>query len=203
MKKKRDRKILLATKKIKRHQRRISWGSNACGLACLCTIPNTMERIFFRKQLRDIKWYCSQSWIPPFSGLIQAAQKIGYEAKGFEAGSLKHLAEPWRPCNSPCGSGSKTESIWLFILGLARWRTIVSDPGVGILGMEESELTAQWKSAFSFDLQPYRSYFQNKAVVTQSKALVLFLWLQQIFQFSIVATVIGSLNGWTGLSTAK
>jgi len=51
----------------------------------------------------------SQQWNHP-SRLIQAAQKIGYEAKGFEA-ELEAFGRTWRRLQSPCGSGIQTESI--------------------------------------------------------------------------------------------
>jgi ATP-binding cassette subfamily B protein len=89
----------------------------------------------------------------------------------------------------------------LVYFGLADGKHWVSDPGVGILGMEESELTAQWKSGIILRLQPTEA-LQNKAVVSQSKKRWFVSLIAEDIPILIVATVIGSLMAGTGLSTA-
>jgi len=183
-------------KKIKRHHVD-QLGEYACGLACLCTISKYYGAEFSQEKLRDISG-TSQSGTT-LLGLIQAAQKIGYEAKGFEA-ELKHLAELEGPAILHVVQDQNREH-YLVYFGLADGKHWVSDPGVGILGMEESELTAQWKSGILLRLQPTEA-LQNKAVVSQSKKRWFVSLITEDIPILIVATVIGSLMAGTGLSTA-
>jgi ATP-binding cassette subfamily B protein len=183
-------------KKIKRHHVD-QLGEYACGLACLCTISKYYGAEFSQEKLRDISG-TSQSGTT-LLGLIQAAQKIGYEAKGFEA-ELKHLAELEGPAILHLVQDQNREH-YLVYFGLADGKHWVSDPGVGILGMEESELTAQWKSGILLRLQPTEA-LQNKAVVSQSKKRWFVSLITEDIPILIVATVIGSLMAGTGLSTA-
>ncbi|REG84720.1 peptidase domain-containing ABC transporter [Algoriphagus antarcticus] len=183
-------------KKIKKHH--VSQlGEYACGLACLCTISRYYGAEFSQEKLRDISG-TSQSGTT-LLGLIQAAQRIGYEAKGFEA-ELKHLAELEGPAILHVVQDQNREH-YLVYFGLADGKHWVSDPGVGILGMEESELTAQWKSGILLRLQPTEA-LQNKAVVSQSKKRWFVSLIAEDIPILIVATVIGSLMAGTGLSTA-
>jgi ATP-binding cassette subfamily B protein len=183
-------------KKIKKHHV-AQLGEYACGLACLCTISRYYGAEFSQEKLRDISG-TSQSGTT-LLGLIQAAQKIGYEAKGFEA-ELKHLAELEGPAILHVVQDQNREH-YLVYFGLADGKHWVSDPGVGILGMEESELTAQWKSGIILRLQPTEA-LQNKAVVSQSKKRWFVSLIAEDIPILIVATVIGSLMAGTGLSTA-
>jgi ATP-binding cassette subfamily B protein len=183
-------------KKIKKHHV-AQLGEYACGLACLCTISRYYGAEFSQEKLRDISG-TSQSGTT-LLGLIQAAQKIGYEAKGFEA-ELKHLAELEGPAILHVVQDQNREH-YLVYFGLADGKHWVSDPGVGILGMEESELTAQWKSGILLRLQPTEA-LQNKAVVSQSKKRWFVSLIAEDIPILIVATVIGSLMAGTGLSTA-
>jgi len=183
-------------KKIKKHHV-AQLGEYACGLACLCTISRYYGAEFSQEKLRDISG-TSQSGTT-LLGLIQAAQKIGYEAKGFEA-ELKHLAELEGPAILHVVQDQNREH-YLVYFGLADGKHWVSDPGVGILGMEESELTTQWKSGILLRLQPTEA-LQNKAVVSQSKKRWFVSLIVEDIPILIVATVIGSLMAGTGLSTA-
>jgi ATP-binding cassette subfamily B protein len=183
-------------KKIKKHHV-AQLGEYACGLACLCTISKYYGAEFSQEKLRDISG-TSQSGTT-LLGLSQAAQKIGYEAKGFEA-ELKHLAELEGPAILHVVQDQNREH-YLVYFGLADGKHWVSDPGVGILGMEESELTAQWKSGILLRLQPTEA-LQNKAVVSQSKKRWFVSLIAEDIPILIVATVIGSLMAGTGLSTA-
>jgi ATP-binding cassette subfamily B protein len=183
-------------KKIKKHHV-AQLGEYACGLACLCTISKYYGAEFSQEKLRDISG-TSQSGTT-LLGLIQAAQKIGYEAKGFEA-EFKHLAELEGPAILHVIQDQNREH-YLVYFGLADGKHWVSDPGVGILGLEESELTGQWKSGILLRLQPTEE-LQNKGMVSQSKKRWFVSLIAEDIPILIVATVIGSLMAGTGLSTA-
>jgi ATP-binding cassette subfamily B protein len=183
-------------KKIKKHHV-AQLGEYACGLACLCTISKYYGAEFSQEKLRDLSG-TSQTGTT-LLGLIQAAQKIGYEAKGFEA-ELKHLAELEGPAILHVIQDQNREH-YLVYFGFADGKHWVSDPGLGILALEESELTSQWKSGILLRLQPTEA-LQNKAVVSQSKKRWFVSLIAEDIPILIIATVIGSLMAGTGLSTA-
>jgi ATP-binding cassette subfamily B protein len=183
-------------KKIKKHHV-AQLGEYACGLACLCTISKYYGAEFSQEKLRDLSG-TSQTGTT-LLGLIQAAQKIGYEAKGFEA-ELKHLAELEGPAILHVIQDQNREH-YLVYFGFADGKHWVSDPGLGILALEKSELTSQWKSGILLRLQPTEA-LQNKAVVSQSKKRWFVSLIAEDIPILIIATVIGSLMAGTGLSTA-
>lgn len=172
-------------------------GEYACGLACLCTISRFYGAEFSQEKLRDISG-TSQSGTTML-GLIQAAQKIGYEAKGFEA-ELIHLKELSGPAILHVVQDQNREH-YLVYFGFVEGKHWVSDPGVGILGMSESELLAQWKSGILLRLEPTEA-LQSKALVSRSKRTWFVSLIAEDIPILIVATVIGSLMAVTGLSTA-
>jgi len=142
-------------------------GEYACGLACLCRSPNYYGAEFSQKKLGTSVVLLQSG--TPFSGWFQAAQKIGYWSQKALRRELKPFGpKGWRPCNSPCGSRIKTEEALLAFI-LAWPMESMERSGAWYLGMEESELTAQWKfghSPSTFNLQKATS---NKPVVHKSK----------------------------------
>lgn len=131
--------------------------------------------------------------------MIQAAQKIGYEAKGFEA-EKQHLSELSGPAILHVVQDQNREH-YIVYFGFAESKHWVSDPGVGILALTDSELMEQWKSGILLRLEPTES-LQNKTIVSRSKRAWFVSLIEEDVPILLVATVFGSLMAITGLSTA-
>ncbi|MCE7054428.1 peptidase domain-containing ABC transporter [Algoriphagus sp. AGSA1] len=172
-------------------------GEYACGLACLCTISNYYGAEFSQEKLRDISGTTQSG--TTLLGLIQAAQKIGYEAKGFEA-ELSNLSELKGPAILHVVQDQNREH-YIVYFGFVEGKHWISDPGVGIQGMADSELMAQWKSGILLRLEPNDS-FQKKTIVSKSKRKWFISLIEEDIPILLVATVLGSLMAITGLSTA-
>lgn len=172
-------------------------GEYACGLACLCTISNFYGAEFSQEKLRDISG-TSQSGTT-LLGLIQAAQKIGYEAKGFEV-ELSHLSELKGPAILHVVQDQNREH-YIVYFGFVEGKHWVSDPGAGVLALTDSELIAQWKSGILLRLEPTES-LQKKSTVSRSKRDWFISLIEEDIPILLVATVFGSLMAVTGLSTA-
>jgi len=160
---------------------------------CLSPVrsPNTWSKFFLRKKLGPISG--TSQWKPTLLGPIPSCPRIAWSQRLWGKAELKH----WPNLKALQFSmvQIKTKEHYWFII-MARW-SMVSDPGVVILGMEEIPMTAQCKSGNSPSTQPDRST-SNKAVYTIQKA-----WLFPIQKISnLIGPRIGSFNGWTGPSTA-
>lgn len=172
-------------------------GEYACGLACLCTISNYYGAEFSQEKFRDISGTTQNG--TTLLGLIQAAQKIGYEAKGFEA-ELSHLSELKGPAILHVVQDKNREH-YIVYFGFVEGKHWVSDPGVGVLVLTDSELLAQWKSGILLRLEPNDS-FQKKTIVSRSKRNWFISLIEEDIPILLVATIFGSLMAITGLSTA-
>ncbi|MDR7129064.1 ATP-binding cassette subfamily B protein [Algoriphagus sp. 4150] len=188
--------MIFSPKKLKKYHV-AQLGEYACGLACLCTISNYYGAEFSQEKLRDISGTTQSG--TTLLGLIQAAQKIGYEAKGFEA-EKHHLAELSGPAILHVVQDQNWEH-YIVYFGFAEEKHWVSDPGVGILGLTDSELAEQWKSGILLRLEPTES-FQKKTALSQAKRGWFVSLIKEDIPILVVATVLGGLMAITGLSTA-
>lgn len=172
-------------------------GEYACGLACLCTVSNYYGAEFSQEKLRDISGTTQGG--TTLLGLIQAAQKIGYKAKGFEA-ELSHLSDLEGPAILHVIQDQNREH-YIVYFGFVEGKHWISDPGVGVLALTDSELLAQWKSGILLRLEPTDS-LQKKSIVSKSKRAWFVSLIEEDIPILLVATVFGSLIAITGLSTA-
>jgi len=119
---------------------------NHCGLACLCTIvkyyggETTQEKL--QKELKG----------PSLYSLLELAQSIGFEAKGFKADTenLKELKDPviLHVMNEQ-GQGH-----YIVNFGFYNECFLLSDPSWGLIEYRDFELEAIWESKILLTLKP-------------------------------------------------
>jgi ATP-binding cassette subfamily B protein len=172
-------------------------GEYACGLACLSTLSRFHGGDVSQEKLRDISGTTTSG--TTLLGLIQAAEEIGMEAKGFEA-ELSHLKEQESPVILHVVM-DKVREHYVVCFGHWEGKFLMSDPGSGIKAWDEASLLEVWKSKILLQVKPLES-FQTQSGQTRSK----WEWFKELISEDIpvllVAAVLGTLMAITGLSTA-
>lgn len=172
-------------------------GEHACGLACLSTLSKFYGGEVKQEKLRGISGttYSGTTLL----GLIQAAKEIGIEAKGFEA-EMKHLKEQEALVILHVVLDNVREH-YMVCFGYDGKQFWLSDPGFGIISMDESVLGDLWKSRILLQMMPNEKFLTDK---NESNSKL--EWFKSIIDkdipILIVATVLGTIMGITGLSTA-
>lgn len=186
----------LATSKLKKfHVTQL--GEYACGLACLSTISKYHGGEVTQENLRDVSGTTMSG--TTLLGLIQAAAEIGLEAKGFEA-EIKHLKEQEAPVILHVVM-DKVREHYIVCFGFDSTRFWLSDPGVGIVSLNEAELMDIWKSSILLQLKPTKKFLTQK-IQSNSKMDWFKSLIAEDIPILLVATVLGTLMAVTGLSTA-
>src|SRR5690606_6288202 len=111
-------------------------GEYACGLACLSALANFYGGSISQEKLRQSSGTTLNG--TSLLGLSQAAQKIGFDAKGYEADteSLKTLGHP----SILHTITSKNRQHYIICYGYENGKFVVGDPGWGITYYSETEL---------------------------------------------------------------
>ncbi|MCC5929302.1 MAG: peptidase domain-containing ABC transporter [Cyclobacteriaceae bacterium] len=172
-------------------------GEYACGLACLSTIFKYYGGEISQEKLRDVSGTTMSG--TTVLGLIQAAKEIGMEAKGFEA-EVKHLKEQENPVILHVIMDNVREHFIVCFAfdGEVFW---LSDPGSGIVSLNEEKLLDIWKSRILLQVYPTEK-FRTKKVQSDSKMDWFISLISEDIPILLVATVLGTLMAVTGLSTA-
>lgn len=172
-------------------------GEHACGLACISALTNLYGGPISQEKLRQISGTTLNG--TSLLGLYQAADKIGFDAKGYEGDveSLKGLDHPVILHVTI----NVNRQHFVVCYGYQNDKFVMGDPGWGITYYSENELDAVWQSKALLSLKPNENFkTQKKAHKSQ---LEWFKWLiKEDIPILIVAAVIGMLMAVTGLSTA-
>ncbi len=172
-------------------------GEYSCGLACLSSLSAYYDGGISQEKLRE----SSGTTINGTSmlGLLQAAEKIGFEAKGFEA-EVDHLKEFSDPVILHVVMEGKQEH-FVISYGVLEGRFVLGDPAKGILMYSENELAAIWQSKTLLTITPGVNFHTRKADKRNR-----WMWFVELISEDIpiltVAVTIGILMALAGLSTA-
>ncbi|AGA78490.1 peptidase domain-containing ABC transporter [Echinicola vietnamensis] len=172
-------------------------GEYSCGLACLSSLSAYYEGSISQEKLRESSGTTING--TTMLGLLQAAEKIGFEAKGFEADvdSLKGLSEP---VILHVVMDGKQEH-FVISYGLLEDRFVLGDPAKGILMYPENELEAIWQSKALLKIVPGAN-FQTHKIDKRNR----WRWFKELIKEDIpiltVAMTLGILMALAGLSTA-
>ncbi|WP_114751140.1 peptidase domain-containing ABC transporter [Pleomorphovibrio marinus] len=172
-------------------------GEFACGLACLSTISKFYGGEAKQEKLMAISGTTFSG--TTLLGLIQAAKEIGIEGKGFEA-EIPHLKKQERPVILHVVLDNVREH-YMVCFGYDGSRFWLSDPGFGIISMEENVLSDVWKSRILLQMTPTENFRTDKNESNSKME-----WFNSIISkdipILIVAAVLGTVMAITGLSTA-
>jgi ABC-type bacteriocin/lantibiotic exporter with double-glycine peptidase domain len=128
-------------------------GEYSCGLACLASITNYYGGSITQQELMRSSGTTLNG--TSMLGLYQAATKIGFEARGFEA-EISHLKELKEPVILHVIIDEKREH-FIVCYGF-RDKFLIGDPGWGVTEYSEQELEAIWKSKTLLQLKPSEAF---------------------------------------------
>lgn len=116
------------------------------GLACLCTVVKYYGGQTTQEELQ------SKLTGPSLYSLLELAQSIGFEAKGFKAEveNLKELKDPFilHVMNE------QKQGYYIVCFGFKNERFLLADPSWGLIEYIPFELEAIWESRILFVLKP-------------------------------------------------
>ncbi len=162
------------------------YAENYCGLACLVSIVKFHGGNTTQEKLRSISGTTKQG--TTLLGLYQVANKIGFNAKGFEA-SIKDLKALKEPVILHILKEEKLEH-YVICYGYNMGRFLIGDPGWGITEYQEDELEAVWKSKTMLKLHPGNSFIKKDK---QTKLKI--KWIKSLISEDIVVLSIGAVLG--------
>jgi len=168
-----------------------------CGLACLSSIVKFHGGEITQEKLREESG--TNLYGTSLLGLYQAAQKLGFESKGYE-GDIESLKEINTPVILHIMKDGSIEHYVIFY-GYKRGKFIIGDPSWGIIEFLEEELDAVWKSKAMLFLEPGKNFtkieVQNKNKQNWFKELI-----QEDIPVLLVAAFMGAVLSVLGLAVA-
>ncbi len=173
-------------------------GEYACGLACISAISKYHGGNISQEKLREISGTTLNG--TSLLGLYQAAKKIGFEPRGFEADieNLKKLAHPVILHVVM----DKNQEHFVVCYGYENDTFVIGDPGWGVVSFSADELEAIWKSKALLQLTPVSNQFQFE----EKDRISQFIWFKSLIKDDIpilvVSAVIGLVMAILGLSMA-
>ncbi len=161
-----------------------------CGIACLLSIikyyggNNTLEN------LRKLSG--TNSTGTTMLGLYQAANKIGFDAKGCEADMAALIKHP-RPLILHVVIDNQLQH-YVVCFGTTEQedeiKFIIGDPAKGIIYLSRKELASIWQSKTCLSLEPNKDLKKTEDITNQKKK-----WIRQLIKEDIpilsIATAIG------------
>lgn len=172
-------------------------GEYACGLACLSALASYYGGPISQERLRQMSGTTLNG--TTLLGLCQAAQSIGFDAKGYE-GDIERL-KTWDHPSILHTIINTNRQHYIICYGFENGKFIVGDPGWGITYYSENELESIWQSKALLSIKPNEN-FQTQRQSQQSQ----WQWFMSLIKDDIpvltVAAVMGVLMAITGLAPA-
>jgi ATP-binding cassette subfamily B protein len=132
-------------------------GLSDCGPACLASVAACYGRTI---PIAEIRQYANtQKTGTTIAGLISAAEKLGFSAKGVKGPfeSIKHLAKPLIAHLKSTESANHFVTILIF----TNWSIILVDPALGkTISMDHGEFKDRWTGVLLL-LEPSVSFQQG------------------------------------------
>jgi len=168
-----------------------------CGLACLTSIVKYHGGEITQEKLRETSGTTLQG--TSLLGLYQSAQKLGFDAQGFEA-DAENLKKLEVPVILHILKDKRLEH-YVVCYGYEAGRFTIGDPGSGIESYTEEELEAVWKSKALLLLRPGEGFKRKK---TESKNQ--WNWIKGLIKEDVpvlsVAALLGVVLSVLGLAVA-
>lgn len=168
-----------------------------CGLACLTSVVKYHGGETTQEKLRDASGTTLQG--TSLLGLYQSAQKLGFEANGYEA-DLENLKKVEVPVILHTLKDGNLEH-YMVCYGYKEGKFILGDPGWGIIEYRDDELEAVWKSKALLMLKPGTGFIRKKMDSKNQLA-----WIKGLIKDDapvlLVAAFMGTILAVLGLAVA-
>jgi ATP-binding cassette, subfamily C, bacteriocin exporter len=168
-----------------------------CGLACLSSVIKYHGGETTQEKLREISGTTLNG--TSLLGLYQAAQKMGFEVAGYEAG-IENLKEFSQPVILHIVK-DKTQEHFVVCYGFENSKFIAGDPANGIEYYTEEELSTVWKSRAMLQLTPGKNFVTRKNDSKNKRTWFLQL-LKPDYPVLGIAAFLGIVISVLGLATA-
>ena len=172
-------------------------GEYACGLACLSALASYHGGSISQERLRQISGTTLNG--TTLLGLCQAAQNIGFDAKGYE-GDVESL-KTWDHPSILHTIINTNRQHYIVCYGFENGKFVVGDPGWGITYYSENELESIWQSKALLSLKPNKN-FQTQKQSQQSQWQWFMMLIKEDIPVLTVAALMGVLMAVTGLAPA-
>ncbi len=168
-----------------------------CGLACLASIIKYYGGEITQEKLQEESGTTLQG--TSLLGLYQSAQKLGFEAKGYEADieNLKTIKEP--VILHVLKEGNLQH--YIICYGYENSKFLIGDPSWGITEYQDDELDAMWVSKTLLWLKPNKE-FRKKEVESKDKKRWFWELINQDIPILSVAAFMGVVISVLGLAVA-
>jgi len=168
-----------------------------CGPACLASVVRYHGGETTQERVRDMSGTTLNG--TSLLGLYQAALKLGFDAKGYEASvdNLKKISEP--VVLHILKEGQLEHFVVCY--GFDQGRFIIGDPGEGICYYSEKELDAAWVSKTLLKLTPGNDFVVRKTISRNKRQWFLQL-VKDDFPVLGVAAFLGVVISVLNLATA-
>jgi ATP-binding cassette subfamily B protein len=133
-------------------------GEYACGLACISAITNLYGGPISQEKLRLISGTTLNG--TSLLGLCQAAEKIGFDAKGYE-GDIENLKILGHPVILHVIINTNRQH-YVICYGYQNGKFVVGDPSWGIIYYSENELESVWQSKTLLSLKPNENFKRKR-----------------------------------------
>lgn len=168
-----------------------------CGLACLASLVKYYGGETTQEKLREESGTTLNG--TSMLGLYQAAQKLGFEAGGYEA-ALKNLKELDVPVILHIIK-KKTLEHFVVCYGYGKGKFTIGDPGEGITEYSLEELEEVWQTKTLLKLTPGKDFVTKKTEL-QSKRTWFLQLVKDDYPVLGIAAFLGVVISVLGLATA-
>ncbi len=170
---------------------------NDCGVACLLSVMKYYKGNHSLEALRELSGTSTQG--TSLLGLFQAANQIGFTAKGCES-DMQSLVDHKEPVILHVLIQNRLQH-YVVCYGFLGNQFLIGDPAKGIYSCSKNELNDIWKSKTCLVLTPNDSFVQEKTVKKAKKEWFLQL-LKKDYQLLSFSVVLGLCIAVLGMAMA-
>ncbi|HEX6223116.1 MAG TPA: peptidase domain-containing ABC transporter [Chryseolinea sp.] len=136
-------------------------GQSDCGAACLASIIQFHGGIQSIERIREMSGTSAEG--VSLLGLLQAAEKLGFDTEGLLAESVDNLNDLSNPAILHVTLENSLSHFVVFY-GFQSNKAIIGDPAKGIVTYSKDELKAIWKTKTLLSLVPNPHFIEKKRI---------------------------------------
>lgn len=168
-----------------------------CGVACLASIIKFHGGESKAEKLREVSG--TSKYGTTLLGLYQAANQLGFDAKGYEA-EMENLKKIDQPVILHV-TMNKQLNHYVICHGFEKNFFTIADPGKGVSKYTEGELLAIWETKTLLQLKPNEQFVKKEAINSRRKQWILNL-VKEDYNILTTALFLGIIITVLGLATA-
>jgi ATP-binding cassette subfamily B protein len=170
-----------------------------CGVVCLRNILGYYQANISLEKLRE--WSGTGLQGTTLLGLFQAANQVGFNARGVQADNIATLQQVEHPCILHVVTNDKALHYVVYYPGKRTDRFLIGDPAKGLIYLDKATLEKIWQSKMLLLLEPCEKLAQWQQENTKK---IHWLWqtIRKDVNLLYIAIGLGTVAAALGLSTA-